>query len=285
MMGGRPLWPWLFALSLSFEAYAICTTRPLSLWKSCMEAPKCCPEGTGCYSQDQWYAQCMPLGTCSTTEIEWECKLLGSSESQLGSSPIAITVVTETPKKAMTTTQTPKKKSRGAWKLNSVSTQIELQGMDFQGAAADLEGMELQGAAVCTEQLKLYASCMNTPTCCPKGSSCYRKNVVYAQCLPTGTCNRRYYDCTLLGQASGGKSSKLYSKAFSRERSESDWSDDHLGFVVFNFALAAGFAVLLYYSFGSIYELACPRSTQSAASLDCDLADSLTERLLDSPAT
>eukprot|EP00808_Paulinella_micropora_P030148 g16404.t1 len=57
-------------------AAGACQSTPLSAWNACTEAAKynCCPAGYGCYRQDQWYAQCIPVGQCS-----WgDCTCLGS---------------------------------------------------------------------------------------------------------------------------------------------------------------------------------------------------------------
>eukprot|EP00457_Paulinella_chromatophora_P005855 gb/GEZN01005873.1/.p1 GENE.gb/GEZN01005873.1/~~gb/GEZN01005873.1/.p1 ORF type:complete len:439 (+),score=23.05 gb/GEZN01005873.1/:95-1411(+) len=43
-----------------------------SIWQNCKATPNCCPTGTNCYKQHQWYAQCRP--SCPP---DWSCEILG----------------------------------------------------------------------------------------------------------------------------------------------------------------------------------------------------------------
>eukprot|EP00457_Paulinella_chromatophora_P004731 gb/GEZN01004744.1/.p1 GENE.gb/GEZN01004744.1/~~gb/GEZN01004744.1/.p1 ORF type:complete len:568 (-),score=66.14 gb/GEZN01004744.1/:126-1829(-) len=43
-----------------------------SVWQNCLATFNCCPTGTNCYKQHQWYAQCR-----SSCPPDWSCEILG----------------------------------------------------------------------------------------------------------------------------------------------------------------------------------------------------------------
>eukprot|EP00808_Paulinella_micropora_P024651 g2588.t1 len=62
---------------VSSPGVPVCPGTLLSAWNSCSRPSQynCCPGGYGCYRQDQWYSQCVPVGKCHFSD----CTCLGSA--------------------------------------------------------------------------------------------------------------------------------------------------------------------------------------------------------------